>query len=176
MGNSDSEGLQCRLYSSRFQGCVISRSCDHLFSTYQWMDLNKFRWGGIQSVFSFPSSIGAFAKLRKATISSVERVCSVCPPVVMEKNSAPTGRISMKFDILVFFELLSIKFKFLFDMMRITSILHKDQYTFVSIPRLVLPRMRNILGKSCRENLKKIVFNQVFVKSWRLWDNVKKIF
>jgi hypothetical protein len=50
---------------------------------------------------------GAFAKLRKATISFV---MSVRPSV--RNNSAPTGRILMKIDICVFFENLSRKFKF----------------------------------------------------------------
>jgi hypothetical protein len=48
--------------------------------------------------------LGAFAKLRQATISFV--IClSVC-----WNNSAPTGRVFMKFDIWVFFENLSKKF------------------------------------------------------------------
>jgi hypothetical protein len=51
--------------------------------------------------------LGAFAKFRKATISFV---LSVRPSTW--KNSAPTGRIFMKFDIWVFFENLSRKFKF----------------------------------------------------------------
>jgi hypothetical protein len=52
----------------------------------------------------------AFTKLRKATISFV---MSDCPSVCLgENNSAPTGRIFMKFHIWVFFENLSTKSKF----------------------------------------------------------------
>jgi len=53
--------------------------------------------------------LGAFAKLRKATISCVVSV-SVRPSVW--KNSAPSRRIFMKIDISVFFESLSRKFNF----------------------------------------------------------------
>jgi len=35
---------------------------------------------------------------------------------------------------------------------RITSTLHEDQYTLLIIPRSVILRMRNLSGKSCREN------------------------
>ena len=56
------------------------------------------------------SNLGSFAKLRKATISFVMSVRpSVCPH---ETNSAPTGRIFMKFVIGVFFENPSRKPKF----------------------------------------------------------------
>jgi hypothetical protein len=51
--------------------------------------------------------LGAFANLRKATISFV---ISVCPSA--SNNSVPTGQIFTKFDIRVFFENLSRKFRF----------------------------------------------------------------
>ena len=60
----------------------------------------------------FCAFLGAFAKFRKATISFV---MSVRPSVILSTwiNSAPTGRILMKFDIWGrLFENLSIKFKF----------------------------------------------------------------
>jgi hypothetical protein len=49
---------------------------------------------------------GAFAKLRKATISFMSVRPSVRPPVLLSawNNSAPTGRIFMIFDIRLFFE------------------------------------------------------------------------
>jgi len=51
--------------------------------------------------------IGAFAKFRKATISFVMSVCTSA-----WDTTIPTGRILIGFDILVFFENLSRKFKF----------------------------------------------------------------
>ena len=50
--------------------------------------------------------LGTFAKLRKAAISFVMSVCRAW------NNSAPTGRISVKFDMGAFFDTLSRKFKF----------------------------------------------------------------
>ena len=58
--------------------------------------------------------VDAFAKLRKATISFVMSVC------LSARNSAPTGRIFMKFDITVFFEHLSEKFQLHYDRTRMT--------------------------------------------------------
>jgi hypothetical protein len=51
--------------------------------------------------------LGAFTELLKATVSVVT---SLSLPA--RNNSAPTGRTFMKFDIRVFFENLSRKFKF----------------------------------------------------------------
>ena len=51
--------------------------------------------------------IDAFAKLRRATISFVMSVYAFA-----WKNSTSTGQIFMKFDIYLFFENLSKKFKF----------------------------------------------------------------
>jgi len=51
--------------------------------------------------------LGALVKLRKATISFL---MSVRPSA--RNNSAPTGRIFMKFDIWALFEYLSRNFKF----------------------------------------------------------------
>jgi hypothetical protein len=71
--------------------------------------------------------LGVIAKLRKATISFV---MSVRPSVRQSawNNSASTWRIVMKFDISVLFENLSRKFKIQWNLTRITSTLHKDQY------------------------------------------------
>ena len=71
--------------------------------------------GGVPMEFQlqhrqFSEFSGAFAKLRKATISFM----SVRPPVRLSawNNSVPTGRIFMKFDIRLFFENTLRKFKF----------------------------------------------------------------
>jgi len=83
---------------------------------------------------------GAFAKLRKATISFV---MSVRPSAVW-KISAPTGQIFIKFDIWGFFENLSRKFKFRWNRSRT---LHEDQFTFLIISRSILVRIRNVSEK-----------------------------
>jgi hypothetical protein len=53
---------------------------------------------------------------------------------------------------MLFFENLSIKFKFRENLTRITCTLHGDLSTFVIISRRVLLRMRNVSDKSCTEN------------------------
>jgi hypothetical protein len=97
------------------------------------------------------SVLGAFAKLRKVAGSFVVSVRpSVRPPAW--NNSAPAARIFMKFYIWVFFENLSRKSKSHYNLTRITDIIGKDLYTYSIISRSVLLRMRNVSGKSCREN------------------------
>jgi hypothetical protein len=53
-------------------------------------------------------------------------LCHVCPSVRTD-NSAPTGRIFIKFGTLIFFADLWGKFKFHQNMMRITGTLPEDQ-------------------------------------------------
>jgi len=55
------------------------------------------------------------------------------------------------------------------------GILHEDQYTFLSVSHSVLPRMRNVSDKSCRENQNTHLM-QNFRESWLSWDNVGKYF
>jgi hypothetical protein len=45
------------------------------------------------------------------------------------------------------------KFKFHYNLTRITGTLHEDQYTFLIISPSFLLRMRNVPDKSYRENL-----------------------
>ena len=63
-------------------------------------------------------------------------------------NSAPTGKIFKKFDIWVFFENLSRKFKFHLNLTKITATLCEDQETFMITYRSVFPRMKNVADKS----------------------------
>jgi hypothetical protein len=46
-----------------------------------------------------------------------------------------------------------------------TGTLHEDVFTFITISRLILLRMRNVLDKSCRENQNThFVFNNCIPK------------
>jgi hypothetical protein len=92
-------------------------------------------------------SLGPFAKLWKWQLAA--SWLSKCPFVRKEKL-APTGRIFMKFDIWVYFENLSRKFKFHWNLTRIMGVLHEDQYICMIIPRSIL-RMINVSDKRCRE-------------------------
>jgi hypothetical protein len=114
--------------------------------------------------------LGAFAKLRKATVSVV---MSVRPSAW--NSSAPTGRILMKLDISPFFENLLRKFKFHSNPTRVTGTLHEDILTFMIISRWIILRMRIVSDKSCREHQNShFIFHNFFRKSCRLLDNVEK--
>jgi len=91
--------------------------------------------------------LGAFAKLQKATICFV---MSICLPAW--NIWAPTGQIFMKLDVWVFFEDLLREFKFNRNRTNINGILRESQYTFLIISISVLPRIRNVSDKRCREN------------------------
>jgi hypothetical protein len=86
----------------------------------------------------------------------------------------------MKFDIWVFFENISRKFKFHDEnRTRITSTLHEDQYTFFIVSRKVLLRMRNVSDKSCIKIKTYILYSITFIsfsKIVPLWDNVEKFY
>ena len=112
--------------------------------------------------------LGAFAKLRKATISFV--MCQFA-----WNNSAPTGRVFMKFDIWELFEksFENIQVSLKYD--KNNGTLHKDLCTFMIISHWILRRMRNVSDRSCRENQNThFMINNFSQKSCRLWDNVKK--
>ena len=67
-------------------------------------------------------------------------------------NSAPKGRIIMKFDIRRIFENLSRKFKFHLKSEKEKGSLHQHQYTFKIIYTSLLLRRRNASDKMFREN------------------------
>jgi hypothetical protein len=56
-------------------------------------------------------------------------VMSVRPSSPAWNNSAPTGRILVKFDVWIFYENLSTKFKFRSNLTRLKGILREDLYT-----------------------------------------------
>jgi hypothetical protein len=113
--------------------------------------------------------LGVLAKLRKATVSFVMSVC-----LSAWNNSAPTEGIFMTCDIREFFEILSIKIRFVYNLTGISGTLHEDRYTFVIISRSILLRRRNISIRSFREKSNTyFIFNFLFRKSWCLWDNVE---
>jgi len=68
------------------------------------------------------------------------------------QNSAPTGRIFMKFNIRIFLEYLSRKFKSHSNRTRIAGNLREEQSTFLIVYRSFLLGMRNVADKCCREN------------------------
>jgi hypothetical protein len=105
--------------------------------------------------------------------TTISFAMSVCPSA--RNNSPPNWQILMKFDIWAFFQNLSRKFEFHYNLTTITGTSHEDLYTFMIRSRSVLLRMRNVSDNSCRENQNThFVFSDFFRKSCRLWDNVGK--
>jgi hypothetical protein len=77
----------------------------------------------------------------------------------------PFGRIFMKFDISVFFENLTKKFKINSNPTRITGTLHEALCTFMTISRWILLRMINVSDKNCRASKNThFTFNNFFRK------------
>jgi len=71
----------------------------------------------------------------------------------------------MKFDIWMYFENMSKKFNFHYNLPTITGTSHEDRYTFFIISRSVPLRMRNVSDKSCTENQNThFVFGNFFSK------------
>jgi hypothetical protein len=104
-----------------------------------------------------------FRRVRKnRDKSTISFVISVRPSA--RDNSALTGRIFMKFDIWLFFFFRNLlrKFKFRWNLTRITGTLHEDVLTFKTLSRWIILRMRNVLDRSCRGNRNKFHFQQLF--------------
>jgi hypothetical protein len=111
-------------------------------------------WTIWRHLYTFRSQfIRCVRKISKSD-SYLRHVCvSICPSVHASAwyNSAPTGRIFMKFDMWVFFENLSRNFKFRWNVTIITDTLHEYLCAFM-ISRWILVRMRTVSDKCCREN------------------------
>ena len=100
-----------------------------------------------------PYFLGAFTNLQKATVSFFMFVYpSVCVSVVHMDQMISDWTDLYEIWCLVFFEFLSRKFKYCYNMKRIMGTLLEDVCTFMTIYRSALLIMRNILGKVCREN------------------------
>ena len=125
--------------------------------------------------------VGAFAKLRKATINIV---ISVLPSAW--NIWAPSWRIFMIFDIWVFFSNLYRKLRFYSTLTRMTATVPEDLCTCMTISRSVFLRMRNIWDGSFGENQNThFMFNNLLPflsfflsffleNSCRLWDYTAK--
>ena len=108
----------------------VIRSVRNIFRVQLTMFMPSFNTLGI---------LGGFVKLWKATIRFV-----LSARLSEWKNSAPTGRIVMKFDIWVFFEKLSRKFKFQYNRTRIKDTSHEDQYIFLIMSRSFILRVKKV--------------------------------
>jgi hypothetical protein len=85
-----------------------------------------------------------------------------------------TGQIFMKFDIWVFFKDLSRKFKFHYYTKRITSMIHEDLWTIMTISHAILLRISEVSDRSWRENQHILFFitfskNHIMRKCGTIW-------
>ena len=95
-------------------------------------------------------SLGAFVNLQKEAISFI---ISVCPSVRPHSITCFLQNGSFKkFDISVFLENVTRKFKLHYFLTRMKGTLHEYQYTVLIISRSFLLRMRTVSGRSCRDN------------------------
>ena len=114
--------------------------------------------------------LGAFAKLRKASISFV---MSVYPH---ETTRFPVDWFWLNLTFELFFEKLSRKFNFHSNPTRIMGTLHEHVFILMTISRWILPRMRSISNKIVEKIKTHILCSlTVFRKSRHLWDNVKNV-
>jgi hypothetical protein len=74
-----------------------------------------------------------------------------------------------------FFENLSRKFKFYYNLKRIAGILHDVQRTFLIISRSFLLTIRNVSNKYCRENQNTLfMFNDFFFENRAVYEIIWK--
>jgi hypothetical protein len=83
------------------------------------------------------------------------------------RNKASTGRIFTKFGIWVFFENLSTKFKFHWNLTGTTGTLHEDLRTFMIVPFCPLLRMKNISDKVVEKIKTPILYSIPYIFFWK---------
>jgi hypothetical protein len=96
--------------------------------------------------------LGAFSKLRKATISLVMSAClSVCLSFLKRLIDCHWTNLQTIRYLNIFF-LMSRKFKFDYNLIRKVGTLREYLCTFMIISRSNYLGMRKVTGKCCREN------------------------
>ena len=108
----------------------------------------------------------------------ISLVTSVCPSV------RPSVRVKqLGYHLTEFYEILylsflenpSRKFKFHWNQTKITGTLHENVFTFMTISRRILLRMRNVLDKICTENQNtNFTFNNNFSKNRAVYERLSK--
>ena len=102
--------------------------------------------------------LGTFVTLKEETISFV------CPSAW--NNSTPTGRNRWNLIFSLFFNKICRENSTLLKSDKNNGTLHEDVFTFMTISRWILLRIRNVLDRSCRENQNtRFMFNNFFPKT-----------
>ena len=122
--------------------------------------------------------IGAFVKLRKATVRFVTSVClsvrpSVCLSLRMEQLSSHWTDFHKCLYLSIFRKSIE-EIKCLLKCDKITGTLHEDPCTFVIISRWNLFKVRNVSDKFVQKNKTHTLYSKISpLKSCHLWDNVE---
>ena len=105
------------------------------------------------------------AKFRKATTTFVMPVCR------HGTTRLPLDEFWRNLTVEVFFQNLSIKLKFFWNLSRVSSTIHEDLCAFVTISRRILLRIRNALEKSCKENQSThFMFSNFFIENRAFYE------
>ena len=133
----------------------------------------KFSFVEVHQKFSLS---GAFTRMQKATICFVVSIClsvSVHPLPPTWNISALCGCIFTKFDIWVFFENLSRKFKF--SLKSDKNNWYEDMCTFMIASLWIILKIGNVSGKCCWQNRNtRFMFSDFFPKKCLLWGSMEK--
>jgi hypothetical protein len=113
------------------------------------------------------TNLGAFAKFRRQLLASL------CLSVRM-KQLGPHWMDFYEIWYLNFFQKMSRKLKFYWNLTGITGTLYEEQYTLLIISFSVLLRMKICQTKVAANNKTHFIFNNFFRKMYRLWDYVEK--
>ena len=153
-----------------FSSCVRWFDHPNVFSNYM---VNRLLTDRAWRLHSFMPLV-FFRHVGKIVRETIGVVRSLGPSAW--NNSAPIGRIFVKFHIQLFFENLWRNFKFHSNRTKVTCPLHENQYTFLNISRSDLRIMRNISDKICGESQNAdCAFSTAFRKSCGLWNSVDYI-
>jgi hypothetical protein len=120
--------------------------------------------------------LGAFAKLREASISFAMSVClSVCLSVRMEQLGSHWTDFHDTWFVSIFRNYVE-KFKIHYNLTRITGTLHEDLCTFLIIFLSFLLTRRNFVNKFVEKIKTRILcsISSCFRKLCCSWDNVEK--
>jgi hypothetical protein len=133
-----------------------------MYDTPSATHVPRIHWKSSRYESAFALFLGAFAKLRKATISFVTSVFpSVCPHGTARLPLVGLSEVwYLRF---FFFENLSRKLKFHSTLTRMMCILHKDHWTFLIICCSFL-RMIRVSDKSGRESKTHVLCSVTFLK------------
>ena len=133
---------------------------EDLSENFKSRNFSRIDWVSWNLILAF--LLGAFTEFRKAAIS-----------FVTFSSVGSHRRFSWNLISEYFSKICPENSPLFKNLTRITDILLEDVYTFMIVSRWSILMMRNVSGKSCRENQNTTLCSITFFrKSYRLWDDV----